>query len=422
MGKWISSGAVFVALLMTMVIAPVASADDRSDAAEAKRKADEQIAGLQTEVEGLSSDLAQVYTELGTVQANLPVAQSELAAAQEHLLVAEREYEQIRDQLTAAEAEKDRLETEIASAASEQEEISTAIGSMARDMYRGNTTTPLTLVMTSEGTGDITDRAASATTMARAQARTMDSVQESMVVMRNQAERQEAVTERISELEQAANDKLAEAETSRNELQEKVKGLETLQAELSAKQSAWDKKKSEAEKQLAQWESQRDEALSKIAAIDAENRANQVTFSEPSGGGVAPTSGALFSIPLPGGVVTSNYGWRMHPILGYNKLHDGVDFGAGCGQPQYAIGAGSVVASYYDSGGGNMVVINHGMMNGSSWTSEHLHLQSAAVSVGQSVDSSTVIGYTGTTGSSTGCHLHLTVTKDGATVDPLDYM
>lgn len=432
MRKWIgakTAGLLGVGLLVLAQgsLGPAAFADDRDDAAAAQKAADEQITQLQTEVEGLDADLAQVYIELGEVRANLPVAEEDLVVAQNHLAVTEREYQQIKDQLTAAHAERDRLDEELEAAAAQEEELNSAIGSMAREMYRGDVSSPLTLVMTSEGTGDITDRAASATTMSRAQSRAMDSVRESMTVTKNQAERQEAVTERIAELEEAANEKLEEAVASRDTLETKVSDLKALKGQLEVKQNDWDKRKAEAETQLAEWEAKRSDALDRIAKIDAENRAKQVTFEAPpeaaaEAPAAAPAPGALFASPLPGAVVTSNYGWRIHPILGYSKLHDGTDFGAACGTAQRAIAPGSVVASYFDSGGGNMVIINHGMLNGSSWTSEHLHLESPAVSVGQSVSAGTVVGYTGTTGSSTGCHLHLTVTRDGATVDPLDYM
>ena len=81
-----------------------------------------------------------------------------------------------------------------------------------------------------------------------------------------------------------------------------------------------------------------------------------------------------------------------------------------------------MVNTGYDSGLGNFVTINHGLVNGSSMVTEHGHLQSISVYSGQSVDTGTVVGMTGTTGNSTGCHLHLNLLINGSYTSILDYM
>lgn len=411
------TGLAFTPVLPSALTVQVAQADEREEAVQTQEAAESNISELQTEVEGLDAEIAQIYVDLELVKVQVTDAEGELAEAQEAEAAAEREYELARDQLLAAQDELARLGDELASAEQDDAELSDAVGTMARDLYRNGETSALSLVMTADGAGDISERAASASTMARAQTRALDNVRESITLVRNRSAKQEAVTERVAELEEEASEKLALAEEAREAVETKLADLEAKQSDLEAKQAEWDKRKVDAESQLNSWQAKRDAASATIAQIDEENRQRQTTFSSSSGG-----SGAIFSSPLPGGVVTSNYGWRMHPIFGYLKLHDGTDWGATCGSAQYAVREGVVVASYFDSGGGNIVTINHGMIDGSSWTSEHLHLSSAAVYVGQRVSPSTVVGYTGSTGSSTGCHLHLTITRDGATVNPLDYM
>jgi Membrane proteins related to metalloendopeptidases len=113
---------------------------------------------------------------------------------------------------------------------------------------------------------------------------------------------------------------------------------------------------------------------------------------------------------------------RLHPILGIWRLHDGTDFGIPCGEPQFATADGVVAGSFFDGGGGNMVIINHGMVNGSSWTSQHLHLQQPGLPTGTVVKQGQTIGYTGTTGNSTGCHLHFIMQQNGSTVNPMDFL
>lgn len=116
--------------------------------------------------------------------------------------------------------------------------------------------------------------------------------------------------------------------------------------------------------------------------------------AEPVGssGYVRPVSGPL----------TSGYGGRMHPVLGYYKSHDGVDFGASCGTPVSAAQSGTVVAVEYHRASGNRVKVDHG--NGV--VTGYYHLQGFATSVGATVSAGETIGYVGSTGRSTGCHLH----------------
>ena len=120
--------------------------------------------------------------------------------------------------------------------------------------------------------------------------------------------------------------------------------------------------------------------------------------------------------------ITSPFGYRVHPVLGYTLFHSGTDLGAACGTSQYATRAGVVAQTGYHSSLGNYVRINHGLINGSSYVTEHGHLSQILVSPGQQVSTSTVIGLTGTTGRSTGCHLHLGLMQNGSYVNIMNYM
>jgi murein DD-endopeptidase MepM/ murein hydrolase activator NlpD len=122
------------------------------------------------------------------------------------------------------------------------------------------------------------------------------------------------------------------------------------------------------------------------------------------------------------GPVTSPYGMRFHPILRRWKLHDGADFGASCGTPVRAAASGRVLARYYNSGYGRRVLLAHGRMKGASTVTAYNHLSSYAVGVNEWVERGQVVGYVGTTGYSTGCHLHFMVLRDGRTVDPMNYL
>lgn len=106
-------------------------------------------------------------------------------------------------------------------------------------------------------------------------------------------------------------------------------------------------------------------------------------------------------------------------MLGYWKLHDGTDFGASCGTPIKAAASGTVSERYYNAGYGNRLMIDHGKINGTYVTTGYNHATRYIVSVGQRVTKGQVIGYVGTTGYSTGCHLHLMVWEGGKVVNPM---
>lgn len=128
------------------------------------------------------------------------------------------------------------------------------------------------------------------------------------------------------------------------------------------------------------------------------------------------------SWPVQNSYITSPYGMRLHPILSVYKLHDGTDFGAGCGTPIYAAASGTVVSALNDAAYGNRVIMTHGIIGGRSLATSYNHLTSDTVSTGQRVSKGQVIGYAGTTGYSTGCHLHFMVYENGSTVDPMGWL
>ena len=120
--------------------------------------------------------------------------------------------------------------------------------------------------------------------------------------------------------------------------------------------------------------------------------------------------------PANGGV-TSGYGYRVHPISGVTKLHTGIDIGAGMGTPIYAASGGTVVSAGVHGGYGNCIVIDHG----GGIATLYGHMSGFAVS-GGSVSQGQVIGYVGSTGYSTGPHLHFEVRINGTPVNPMGYL
>ncbi len=130
-------------------------------------------------------------------------------------------------------------------------------------------------------------------------------------------------------------------------------------------------------------------------------------------------SGGVLSYPVNSVTITSGYGWRVHPISGVRRMHTGTDFRARCGTPILAAAAGEVVWAQRRGGYGNQVMVDHGVLAGRSMMTSYSHLSGFAAGAGQHVGRGQVIGYGGTTGASTGCHLHFEVYVNGSHTNPM---
>ncbi|PZO58014.1 MAG: hypothetical protein DCF15_06015 [Phormidesmis priestleyi] len=125
-------------------------------------------------------------------------------------------------------------------------------------------------------------------------------------------------------------------------------------------------------------------------------------------------SSGNFINPMPSGTFTSPYGWRIHPIYGTSKLHTGQDIGAPQGTPIIASDGGVVVSAAYTGGYGNFIIIEHKP----GVRTRYAHLSKYNVKAGDQVSQGDVIGFCGSTGGSTGPHLHFEIQMNGSLVDP----
>ena len=194
-------------------------------------------------------------------------------------------------------------------------------------------------------------------------------------------------------------------------LEEQKAGLEAEKAELQSQ-------KSELDSQNAQMKGKQSELNSSISAAKltaAEAQAAQQKAQAAIESDELNYNG--FACPLKSySRISSEYGWRKNPVSGVNKLHAGIDFAAAGGTPIYAAASGYVQVAGWSTGGyGNYVIIYHGKMSdGNTYSTLYAHMRSVATSAGKYVKQGELIGYVGTTGNSTGNHLHLEVWKGGS--------
>jgi murein DD-endopeptidase MepM/ murein hydrolase activator NlpD len=184
------------------------------------------------------------------------------------------------------------------------------------------------------------------------------------------------------------------------------------------------RKKAEAKRERAKQRAAEQEVDAAEAAEESNGssskKASKNSQRDPDSGGSNKSASHGFSYPV-NASITSAYGMRFHPILRYWKLHDGTDFGAGCGTPIRAPYSGKVAERYYNAGYGNRLLVDHGVVDGRFVTTAYNHATRYTVGAGDHVSKGEVIGYVGSTGYSTGCHLHLMVYLDGNLRNPMTW-
>ena len=246
---------------------------------------------------------------------------------------------------------------------------------------------------------------------------------------------------RLKEISEAAETVAAVQE----ELLTEKAALEETRAQLDADQLAMEEKRLEADELLTELiakgeefealldesEALQEELMQEIAQAEKELKAAEyqewlatyVPTTRPSGTDTTPSDQAPSSSgwvkPLKSYTLTSPFGMRLHPILGYERMHNGVDMAAPAGTPIYAAKSGKVTVTSYQAGGaGNYVSINHG----DGFSSIYMHMTRYIVTKGQYVTAGQVIGYVGNTGLSKGNHLHFGISYKGEYVNPMKYI
>lgn len=226
------------------------------------------------------------------------------------------------------------------------------------------------------------------------------------------------------------SDKLT-LESQRSKLQSKKADLDAQNSQMRAKQNELNSSVAAAQMSAAEAQQAQKDAQAAIESDEMNYEAvkKQIQKMIAAAAASKPTlSFTGFICPLKSySRISSEYGWRKNPVTGVNKLHAGTDFAAPGGTPIYAAASGYVQVAGWSSGGyGNYVIIYHGKMSdGNQYSTLYGHMRSVATSAGKYVQQGEIIGYVGSTGNSTGNHLHLEVWKGGSkanAVNPRGYI
>lgn len=276
-----------------------------------------------------------------------------------------------------------------------------------RAMEEGGTVSYWEVLFQSSSFTDFLDRMSMIEEIAAADQRRLEEIQQvadsiSSTQSQMQQELQDlAETQKqLTESESLMAEKRTESDDLLRSLAAQQEQFELLLDESEAKQDALMREIAQKEKELAG--AQYEEKLAKLA-LQGQN----------------PPSSATWITPVSGYTISSAFGMRIHPVYKYQLMHNGIDMACAQGTPIYATRAGKVTTASYQAGGaGYYVSINHG----DGFSSIYMHMTNFVVSSGQSVSAGQLIGYVGSTGVSTGPHLHFGVSYAGTYVNPMAYI
>ncbi|MDY4581349.1 MAG: peptidoglycan DD-metalloendopeptidase family protein [Candidatus Faecousia sp.] len=238
---------------------------------------------------------------------------------------------------------------------------------------------------------------------------------------RRRIEQMRIASDIVNATQQSLEKEKTALEQTRVQLAEDEAALEEKRSESDGILHELEKKAEEYELLLEQSEILQDDLMQEIAAKEKELKEAKYDeyLAKLALQGQNPPSDASWISPVSGYTVTSPFGMRVHPVLGVSRMHNGIDMACAQGTPIYATRAGKVtVASYQAGGAGNYVSINH--LDG--FASIYMHMTHYVVSAGQTVSQGQLIGYVGSTGLSTGPHLHFGISYAGTYVNPLAYI
>lgn len=353
---------------------------------------------LKNKKSSLSRALGRVKEKRNEIRTQLNKKEAETKKMMDEIHRVDRQMAQVSDKIDLAEKElnkskreQKRLTGELEEQTAELDRVREQAATRIRGMYQSGKSTPLTFIATSKSMGDMAMRKAVLSRIAENDKVLFEKVQVLRDMVLAKKKEQDRVVANIMELTEKHEADLKVLEDARIERKQIFNVLKAQEDQLEDQFKEFDR------------ESRR---------LEGEIYQIQMKLS-----GSVPIFGGKFIQPV-SGRVSSNYGYRIHPIKKTRKLHTGIDFAARSGTPIKAAGPGQVIFAGYRGGYGYAVIIDHG----GGISTLYGHCSRLFVSSGQRVTQGQKIAAVGSTGLSTGPHLHFEVRKNGSPVNPRSKM
>jgi murein DD-endopeptidase MepM/ murein hydrolase activator NlpD len=404
---------VVAASLAGLVLGPAALPAAFADDLEGKKdKVEKEIDEAHDHLDHTSARLRASTDALLQAEADLDSARDQLARTRGELAAAEALDRQMQARLEVAVARLEKARTELAAGRADVDDQEQQLRQMVVAAYESGDPAllGLSMVFTTQDPARLAGSMNASDDVVNAESTVLDQLEAAKVLLTVEEEETKAAKDQVARRRAAAAENLRHKQALEAQARAaQAQVLEMVGLRRDARAVAVRAKNADL-RMLDRLQAERD----RIEALIREQASKTAHTGPVNGGG-------YLDYPVDG-YVTSPFGWRTHPIWGYRALHDGIDFGAACGTPIRAAAAGTVLSAYYQSAWGNRVIIDHGIHKGVGLATASNHLSGYAVSAGERVDRGEVIGYVGSTGWSTGCHLHYTVMQNGVPVDPVSWL
>lgn len=374
--------------------------------AERQKEISRELARLRDQVEDATAEEAALLDKVDEVRARRAVLDAKVAGFDRQLRAASAELATAEERLSSLTAELDEAEDRLAELTADLDAAKETLHDQAIAAYVGQPASQAADVVL--GTRDLRDLAARVGYL-----RTVVQLQQDAV---------SGFAEQRDETD-AARDVLARSRDDlglqRDVVARHKANLEAARAKQAAARAEVAAEQAEEERLLQAVRTKKSAAEARIASLKRESDSIAALLrSVQRGQGITPSGKGVLAMPIPGSRITSRFGPRVHPILGTTRVHTGIDISGSTGTPIRSAGDGTVVFAGVRGGYGNTIIVDHGGSIGTLYA----HQSSLAAAKGAKVRRGQIIGRVGSTGFSTGPHLHFEVRLKGNPVDPLLYL
>ncbi len=393
--------ALFLAVVMVFYVIPAPAAAATSDQIQ------EQIDVLEKENEAIQAEINALQKGYENISGDIQDIVDKKNAIDQEISLLNTQIVNINEQVAAYGQLVADTQEELEQQESYLEELSQKYKERIRAMEEENAVSYWSVIFEASSFTDMLDR--------------INMINEITASDQRRLEEMRKVADEVIATREVLEEDLAELEQTRTNLAETQATLEIKRTESDDLLRELIEKQEEYEIMLAESEAAQEDLMAQIAAKEKELSAAKYKeeLVKLALQGQNPPSNSAWTTPVSGYTLTSPFGMRMHPVLGYARMHNGIDMACPQGTPIYATRSGTVTTASYQAGGaGYYVSINHG----DGFASIYMHMTHFVVSAGQSVSQGQVIGYVGSTGISTGPHLHFGISYGGTYVNPLAYI
>jgi murein DD-endopeptidase MepM/ murein hydrolase activator NlpD len=394
---------LLLALVVTLYGAfayPAVGADPDSDLDRVR----EQMAEVRSRISVVASERSALARELIASGEALEDAEREVLAASNEVSIVDVALAARMDSLGAIRAELGEQLASLAETRRLRDDARTEAETWALQAYMGGGTAQPSIAFNATVVNDISVGVAYLDVLTAHSSRAADRYG----VLVSEEERQEAEVRRV---EESMAEEVRDLETLGSELDRLEEDLRQRREHLATAYAEQVKLLDRLDGEIAHFEGE----LTALAREESSIRSDIAAASAPTSTPVAGSQSG-FVRPVPG-AVSSGFGMRIHPITGQNRMHNGVDMNAAHGDPIRSVRSGRVIFAGAKGGYGNTVMVDHG----GGMVTLYAHQSRLGATVGANVSAGQVIGYIGSTGQSTGPHLHFEVRMNGVPVNPTKY-